>query len=67
MTTAQGAEDIAKIIIQKIQADELIKEDKQPYRLWLLQSSLMQAIMARQVQRAFNAEIQKRTWFPLFS
>lgn len=64
VTTAQGAEDIAKIIIQKIQAGELIKEDKQPYRFMVIAEQPYAGRMARQVQRAFNAEIQKKNLVP---
>ena len=59
-TTAQGAKDIARILIQKIQTEQMELEKDGNYRFMIIAEQPYAGRMARQVQRAFNAEIQSK-------
>lgn len=58
-TTSSGVKDIAQLIIQKIQ-DNLKMDEKIKYNFMVIAEQPYGGRMARQAQRAFNEEIQKR-------
>jgi hypothetical protein len=60
-TTAQNAKDIARIVIDKIQVGEINCEKNEPYRFLIITEQPYIERMTRQVQRAFNAELQARS------
>jgi|GEM_PF-5502402 len=57
-TTAQGARDIAKILVQKIKSAELDPDSDGVYRFMIIAEQPYPGRMARQVQRAFDAELK---------
>ena len=59
-TTSQGAKDIATIVVQKILEGSLSKAVNDTYHFMIIAEQPYAGRMARQVQRAFNAEIQKK-------
>lgn len=59
-TTAQGAKDIAQILVQRIQEGSIPKEKDGTYHFMIIAEQPYAGRMARQVQRAFNAEIKRK-------
>ncbi len=59
-TTAQGAKDIAEIIATMIQEGQLINSKDETLRFMIIAEQPYAGRMARQVQRAFNAEFAKK-------
>lgn len=59
-TTAQGAKDIAQILIQKIQDGSISKDKEGTYHFMVIAEQPYAGRMAKQVQRAFNAEIIRK-------
>jgi len=58
-TTAQGADDIAKILVGEIQQGRIPHEAGEPYHVMIIAEQPYLERMQRQVQRAFDAEIRE--------
>ncbi|CAM2819238.1 hypothetical protein [Legionella worsleiensis] len=59
-TTDQSARDIVEIMIQKIKNAELLPDTQGVYRFMIIAEQPHSGRMARQVQRAFNTELQRQ-------
>ncbi len=57
VTTAQGAKDIAKILVQKIKNKEMVASEDGIYRFMIIAEQPYAGRMAKQVQRAFSIQI----------